>query len=155
MVTGNTPVWVKLNAWLRAVPSAAASGTSLRTMIWPRWVFVNVQVTVSPGLRVTVAVPVASDVVAVEPLSGSRRTLEATQVRPVRSHPAGTNSATLYGPATSCPLDTCSPFPIARLSTDHDGLKSNFSVAGVLSGSVDLTTMISPNASSLKVQVMF
>ena len=62
-----------------ANPPAARSGSvSFWTTIVPRFVFVNVQVTVSPGARSTFETG-----------------LPSSHAAPVRSQPAGTDSATL------------------------------------------------------------
>jgi hypothetical protein len=70
----------------KAAGSPAGSVT-LSTMIRPRFVFVNVQVTVSPAARLIVAVRVAR--LTLELFDGS------TQAMPVRSQPARPSSSTV------------------------------------------------------------
>src|SRR5437867_2123646 len=94
---------VRLNPWLRnGLPPARLKSNdtldpegwvTLSTTMWPRFVFVNVQVTISPG-------PIPTDVGA----------LPSSHVAPVRSQPVTALSTVVYVPAwENTPVGTRSP----------------------------------------------
>src|SRR5437867_6536616 len=139
---------VRLNPWLRnGLPPARLKSNdtldpegwvTLSTTMWPRFVFVNVQVTISPG-------PIPTDVGA----------LPSSHVAPVRSQPVKELSTVVNVPGLMNPLEwggaasvrpNVSEYPLGPVTVNE---KLALSPAGI----VTLSTMSFPPPAFSNVQV--